>query len=82
MTPIMTGPTEIGANLTNMATSGWIAWFGGDCPVAPDTPVQVRLGAESAFDEGQPVRRADTWRWNHSERCRRANITHYRLVRP
>ena len=61
------------------APAGWIAWSGGDCPVPPHTPVLIRLGGETAFDENQPVRRADTWRWDHSARCHRANITHYRV---
>ena len=66
--------------VTGMAGNGWTPWFGGDCPVAPETPVRIRLGIEEAFDEDQPVRHADTWRWDHGERCRRANITHYRVV--
>jgi hypothetical protein len=78
MTATMIRPT--GADVTRMAANGWLPWSGGDCPVAPDTPVQIRLGAEQRFDEDQPVRRADTWRWDHSERGRRANITHYRVM--
>ena len=61
---------------------GWIAWPGGACPVPPETLVQIRLGIEESFDASQPARRAETWRWDHGERCRRANITHYRLARP
>ena len=70
------------AGATAPAPGGWIEWFGGECPVAPDTPVHIRLGIEDVFDEDQPARRADTWRWDHGERCRRANITHYRRVQP
>lgn len=77
----LTEPAGVIAATATLEATGWIAWFGGDCPVAPDAPVQIRLGAETAFDESQPVRRADTWRWDHSERCHRANITHYRLAR-
>ncbi len=63
-----------------LGRDGWIAWFGGICPVPPETLVQIRLGIEEAFDREQPARRAETWRWDHGERCHRANITHYRLV--
>ena len=63
-----------------MQPGGWREWLGGDCPVRPETPVQIRLGIEESFDEDQPARRADTWRWDHGERCHRANITHYRPV--
>jgi hypothetical protein len=73
----------IGIDPTGVTTplDGWIPWSGGDCPVPAETPVQIRLGIEESFDEDQPARRADTWRWDHGERCHRANITHYRLVR-
>ena len=80
MTMSLGEPAERLADDTIVAPAGWIAWLGGDCPVAPHAPVQIRLGAETAFDEDQPVRRADTWCWDHSERCHRANITHYRLA--
>jgi hypothetical protein len=76
--PIGIDPT--GVTATETEGGSWMAWAGGDCPVPPDTPVQIRLGIEETFDESQPVRHADTWRWDHGERCHRANITHYRLV--
>ncbi len=67
-------------NSTELQPGAWRPWFGGDCPVPPETPVQIRLGIEESFDESQPARRADTWCWDHGERCQRANITHYRAV--
>jgi len=70
-----TGVTAISAD-----HGGWLPWSGGDCPVPPDRLVQIRLGIEESFDEDQPARRADTWRWDHGERCPNANVTHYRLV--
>jgi hypothetical protein len=76
--PIGIDPT--GATATRPEPEGWTGWFGGDCPVPSDTLVQIRLGIEETFDEDQPARRADTWRWDHGERCHRANITHYRVV--
>ena len=64
------------------ALGDWNPWYGGDCPVPPETPVQIRLGIEEAFDETQPIRCAGTWRWDHGTRCHRANITHYRVMKP
>jgi hypothetical protein len=72
------GATAVAA--TELDAGGWIPWFGGACPVPPDSLVQIRLGIEEAFDVDQPARHAETWRWDHGERCHRANITHYRLV--
>ena len=74
--PIGIDPTGVTATPSN----GWIPWTGGECPVPPETPVQVRLGIEESFDENQPARRADTWRWDHGAHCQHANITHYRRV--
>lgn len=81
MIAIPSGPEDRRIDDTNSMPSRWTRWLGGDCPVAPHAPVQIRLGAETAFDESQPIRRADTWRWDHSPRCHRANITHFRVVR-
>ena len=40
---------------TECQAGSWIPWFGGDCPVLPGTPVQIRLGIEESFDEDQPA---------------------------
>jgi hypothetical protein len=76
--PLGIDPTGVTATSTDY--DAWLPWSGGDCPVAPDRLVQIRLGIEEGFDEDQPTRRGDTWRWDHGERCHNANITHYRLV--
>ncbi|WP_138995709.1 hypothetical protein [Sphingomonas sp. PAMC 26621] len=58
-----------------------IAWAGGDCPLPPQTLVQIQCVFESEFDYFQPPRRAGAWerRWNrdHGDLC---GITHYVLV--
>lgn len=43
---------------------GWVAWNGGECPVAPDTLVLIRTReGRSAFeDDPTPAR---TLRWEH-----------------
>lgn len=63
-------PAEIGAPEAD--ADGWIAWAGGECPVAADVVVAVRLngGGESGFLS------AGKWRWQKN-----AGITHYRLAR-
>jgi hypothetical protein len=58
-----------------------IAWLGGECPVSPQTMVQVRCVFEREFDHTQPPRKASAWarRWNrdHDDEC---GITHYVIV--
>jgi hypothetical protein len=83
MSPVEIHP--IGSEASGVTAPGsdataWTPWFGGDCPVPPETPVQIRLGIEESFDEQQPARRAETWRWDHGKRCHLANITHYRVM--
>ena len=80
MTPIRIHPPRIDPTGVSTNHGDWIPWSGGDCPVSPDRLVQIRLGIEEGFDEDQPARRADTWRWDHGARCHNANITHYRLA--
>lgn len=45
----------------------WIIWNGGDCPVSPDTIVQVQF-RDWTRDEGEncSTKKADKWSWNWS----------------
>lgn len=71
-------PTAAAA-LADKATP--IAWAGGDCPLPPQTLVQIQCVFEAEFDHTQPPRRAGAWerRWNrdHGDLC---GITHYVIV--
>jgi hypothetical protein len=57
----------------------WIIWNGGDCPVSPDTMVQVqfrcdtRVGAETRSEN-----KAKTWDWRADGRT--LDIIAYRVV--
>ena len=42
--------------------SEWTEWNGGECPVAPDTLVEVRW----RNGDMSPGSRADTWSWTHT----------------
>ena len=58
-----------------------IEWAGGDCPLAPNTLVQVQCVFETEFDYTQPPRKASAWarRWNRDYRDE-CGITHYLVV--
>ena len=53
---------------------GWIEWRGGDCPVAPDTRVEVKFRDGIMDDEEN----ADFWTWPHYGHGR--NIIAYRVL--
>jgi hypothetical protein len=56
--------------------SAWIEWKGGDCPIPPDTPFQVKLrNGETAI-----VPPNQEWRWTDSGSSH--DIVAYRLVSP
>lgn len=52
---------------------GWVAWGGGDCPVAPDIVVEVHLA-----DDYFSTDRALVFDWTHD--CDDRNIIAYRVV--
>jgi len=56
----------------------WIIWNGGDCPVSPDTIVQVQWADEDRLEaeecEERPAN-AVRWAWNS-----RNNIIAYRII--
>ncbi len=43
--------------------SDWIEWKGGECPVAPDTMVEVRYRSAILPISGPDLARRDDWRW-------------------
>lgn len=57
-------------------SDGWIEWKGGECPVHPDTVVDIefRDGDQAA------LARASWWDWPHEGND--SDITRYRIVRP
>jgi len=53
----------------------WIPWPGGECPVAPETEVEIK------FSDGVVIRpRASSVRWNHINTL--GDIVAYRVVHP
>lgn len=58
-------------------SDGWIEWQGGECPVHPDTLVEVGFRGGAS---GPAAVRANTWYWKHDGE--RTDITRYRIVRP
>lgn len=61
---------------------GWVTWAGGNMPVAPDTPVQIRRRFESEYDNTQPVRKANLWHWSFRDRDSDGDIIAYRVATP
>jgi len=62
------------ADSLSPASDGWTAWEGGECPVAPETLVEIR------FWDGEingPYK-ADEWDWDRLFRV--ADIVAYRIV--
>jgi len=73
-----------------MSDNPWIEWGGGDCPVAPDVMVEVRLrtgdeiGASGTLSAGdwmvQPEYPDDPSNWEHHGHP--DDIIAYRVVKP
>lgn len=58
-------------------TNHWIQWSGGECPIAPDTEVEVRFRAgHTAIDN------AKNWDWTHDDEHGFSDIIGYRLTQP
>ena len=53
----------------------WIEWHGGECPVEPETRVEVRFTDD--YELGEPMSAA-CWNWEHSNRW--SSIIAYRIV--
>lgn len=56
---------------------GWIEWGGGDCPVAADALVEVKLRNGTEWT-GRDAEYRDYWDWSHDEIG--GDIVAYRLV--
>ena len=59
---------------------GWIAWHGGECPVAPGTMVETRFrnpGIDSVWGDERP---ANCLHWQHVEADPSADIVSYRVA--
>ena len=68
------GHIEVDDKPSPPASDGWTAWEGGECPVAPETLVEIR------FWDGEingPYK-ADEWDWDRLFRV--ADIVAYRIV--
>jgi hypothetical protein len=59
--------------------SDWIEWMGGECPVANDVQVIVRLRNDGAKERSYPWPADALW-WDH--RKRGSDIIAYRIVDP
>jgi hypothetical protein len=52
--------------MSEPATSGWISWEGGKCPLPADTLIQFQVKGESKAEaEMWPFVRAGDCRWGH-----------------
>lgn len=56
---------------------GFTPWSGGECPVAPDTEVEVLLAHEESHWN---IDKAKSWRWSAS--CSGTDIIAYRVIKP
>jgi len=57
---------------------GWKLWGGGECPVPPDTLVEVRFRMmRNGLHVQSGPRRADTWQWQH--RFGTGDVIYYRI---
>lgn len=54
----------------------WIEWHGGECPVAGDARVTVKLRDGWVLHDDDPEDRADGWNWQHD--CSPIDIVAYR----
>lgn len=58
-------------------SDGWIEWAGGECPVHPDTVVEIEFRGGSRGSVATP---AVGWYWKHDGDS--SDIVRYRIVRP
>lgn len=70
------------------AAGDWIEWSGGECPVAPDTSVQIKTADGEVWDdpEGTPAGVFSApavldW-WKGEGLCHDWRIVAYRVVQP
>lgn len=61
---------------------GWIPWFGGDCPVSPNTKVQTMLRSENFDNLDDRITLAENYRWDRSRNeCEAVDdVVAYRVV--
>ncbi len=58
------------------SNDGWIEWTGGECPVAAETTVEIKLrSGHTDRDEASHI----TW-FKHDWGARRSDIVAYRVV--
>jgi hypothetical protein len=66
--------------VAEQASSDWIEWSGGECPVLSSVPVSIRVRA-NADDGGESgFSKADWWNWAHGRWPSSSDIIAYRLV--
>lgn len=62
--------------VTSAQVNDWIDWHGGDCPVGPSTPIEIRIRGGS----GGPTEQPGEMRWSHTGTG--GDIVAYRVVKP
>lgn len=65
------------SDIDGITKSDWIDWFGGECPVDPDTVVEYRTCSDG--EEVQPAYNL-RWNWLGKSGPRGGDITAYRVV--
>jgi hypothetical protein len=66
----------------NALGDGWIAWGGGECPIARRTKVEIHFREESRVrpDINNPTDRPEDLRWSHNSILAAWDIVAYRLI--
>lgn len=64
--------------VTSAQVNDWIDWHGGECPVGPSTPVEMRLRGGKVLETYQP----GEMHWEHGWLGGGADIVAYRVVKP
>lgn len=77
--PLPTAEPQDANTVTSAQVNDWIDWHGGECPVGPSTPVEVRLRMGREFDTKQP----GDFHWGHDDELSPScEIVAYRVVKP
>ncbi|SFI15220.1 hypothetical protein [Albimonas pacifica] len=58
---------------------GWIPWEGGECPVPPETLVQIRCRSAGPPSEGEDIAEAANWFWGRGRKPAFYDLIAYRL---
>lgn len=76
--PLPTAEPQDSNTVTSAQVNDWIEWHGGECPVGPSTPIEVRLRSGKVVSTVQP----GDLLWSHWLVNDGSNIVAYRVVKP